>query len=181
MNQRAPAIIVLTAHDPSWAARFADEAENVRAALGDVLLELHHIGSTAIPGIVAKPVIDMLAVVKSVEMFDGSPLCLEALQYEALGEFGIPGRRYFRKDSAAGARSHQLHAFAIGSADIERHVGFRDYLCAHPSEAQAYADLKTMLAKRHAADARAYNNGKSEFIREVEQRAATWRRELPGA
>ena len=75
----------------------------------------------------------------------------------------------------------QLRAFAIGSADIERHVGFRDCLRAHPSEAQAYADLKTVLAKRHAADARAYNNGKSEVIREVEQRAATWRRESPGA
>lgn len=171
---------MLAAHDPSWAARFADEASLVTAALGGVLAELHHIGSTAVPGIVAKPVIDMLAVVWSVEALDASAPALAALGYEALGEFGIPGRRYFRKDSAAGVRTHQLHAFATGSADVARHLGFRDYLRAHPRAAHAYERLKQDLAERSAGSTRAYTSGKTAFVREVERRAATWRRDAPG-
>lgn len=163
---------MLSPHNPSWAGQFVDESSLAIAALGDVLIELHHIGSTAIPGIVAKPVIDMLAVVTSVDALDSSSPHLATLGYEALGEFGIPGRRYFRKDSAAGVRTHQLHAFAIGSDHIERHLGFRDYLRAHSGQAHAYELLKKVLAERYAGDMGAYSHGKTDFIREIERRAS---------
>ncbi len=178
---RPAGAIVLAAHDASWAARFADEASVVSAALGSLLVELNHIGSTAIPGIAAKPIIDMLAVVTSIEALDHAARYLEPLRYEAMGEFGIPGRRYFRKDSVAGVRTHQLHAFAIGSAEVERHLGFRDYLRAHPAEAKEYEALKLDLAARSGGDALAYSDGKTGFIREMERRAAAWRRGLPRA
>lgn len=165
---------MLAPHDVAWAASFADEAALVRAALGSVLIELHHIGSTA------KPIIDMLAVVTSIEALDQTPHCLEPLRYESMGEYGIPGRRYFRKDSVASVRTHHLHAFAVGAADIERHLGFRDYLRAHSAEAQAYAALKTDLAARPSSSGRAYGDGKTDFIREMERRAMVWRRGSSG-
>jgi GrpB-like predicted nucleotidyltransferase (UPF0157 family) len=169
-------VIVLAPHSATWAAAFECAASAVSDALSDLSIELHHIGSTAIPGVVAKPVIDMLGVVPAVEALDARAPRLAALGYEALGEFGIPGRRYFRKTAPDGVRTHQLHAFAAGSAEIQRHLDFRDYLRAFPAEAAAYAALKRRLAARCGGDMDAYSDGKTVFIRAVERRAAAWRR-----
>jgi len=163
---------VLVPHDPAWAEEFGREAGAIAAALGDVLLEVHHIGSTAIPRIVAKPVIDILAVVTAAGPLDGRAPRLEALGYRGLGELGIAGRRYFRKERAPGIRTHHVHAFAAGSPEIRRHLDFRDYLRTHRDAAKAYAALKRDLARRHPGDRRAYSEGKTEFIRDIERRAA---------
>ena len=171
--------IVLAAHSAGWAARFAHEAAAIAAAVDDLPVELHHIGSTAIPRIVAKPVIDMLAVVPTLDALDVRAPRLAALGYEALGEFGIPGRRYLRKNAHDGVRTHQLHAFASGSPEALRHLDFRDYLRAFPEEAVAYAALKQNLAERCGGDMRAYSDGKTAFIRAVERRSAA-RREDAG-
>jgi GrpB-like predicted nucleotidyltransferase (UPF0157 family) len=174
--RRAPgAAIVLAPPDPEWAAAFARESAAIAAALVGLPITLHHIGSTAIPGIVAKPVIDMLGVVPSVEALDARAPQLVAIGYEAMGEFGIAGRRYFRKDAPDGVRTHQLHAFAAGSPEIDRHLDFRDYLRAFPATAAAYAALKRELAARAGGDVRAYGDGKTAFVRDVERRAAGWR------
>lgn len=162
--------IVLVPHDPRWCDEFRRESVAVTAALGDVVLELHHIGSTAIPGVLAKPVIDILAVVTDIASLDSGPP-LERLGYQAMGEFGIKGRRYFRKTSKDGVRTHQIHAFAIGSPEINRHLAFRDYLRGHPDEAQRYSQLKQDLAQRFVTDIYGYSNGKTEFIRDIERRA----------
>ena len=162
--------IILMPYDSRWVDDFERESALVKAALGDVLVELHHIGSTAIPGIVAKPVIDMLAVVTDVAVLD-TRLWLEHLGYEAKGEFGISGRRYFRKNSAQGVRTHQLHSYTAGSPQIRRHLAFRDYLRSNPNEAQQYAKLKKDLAQRFATDIEGYADAKTEFIREIERRA----------
>jgi GrpB-like predicted nucleotidyltransferase (UPF0157 family) len=174
-------VIVLAPHSATWASAFEREAAEIEAAFQDLPIELHHIGSTAIPGIVAKPVIDMLGVVPSLEELDARAHHLEPLGYEGLGEFGIPGRRYFRKDAPDGVRTHQLHAFAVGSPEIQRHLDFRDYLRAFPAEAAAYAVLKQSLASRHGSDMRAYSEGKTEFIRRVERIAGAWRARSVGA
>jgi len=160
--------IVLVPHDPRWADDFASESALVKAAFGDVLVELHHIGSTAIPGIVAKPVIDMLAVVTDVALLDTRPW-LEHLGYEAMGEFGIQGRRYFRKTTPQGVRTHQIHSYTVRSPEIDRHLAFRDYLRNNPKEAQQYAQLKKDLAQRFAIDVEGYADAKTEFIREIER------------
>src|SRR5687768_14655919 len=144
---RPGGVIVLAPHSATWAAAFECEASAVLDALADALIELHHIGSTAIPGIVAKPVIDMLGIVPALDVLDARAHRLAAHGYEALGEFGIPGRRYFRKDSVDGARTHQLHAFAAGSPEIQRHLDFRDYLRAFPAAAAGYGALKQRLAR----------------------------------
>ena len=166
---------MLAPHSPAWAAAFECEATAILESLSDLSIALHHIGSTAIPEIVAKPVIDMLGVVAAVEALDARTHRLAVLGYEALGEFGIPGRRYFRKDAPDGVRTHQLHVFAEGSPDVQRHLDFRDYLRAFPSEAAEYGELKQGLAERCGGDMAAYGDGKTEFIRAVERRAAAWR------
>lgn len=167
--------VIVVPHDPSWAAEFARESRQVELALGDVLLAIHHIGSTAIPGIHAKPIIDMLAVVSDLARLDGQDAALQALGYEVKGEFGIPGRRYYRKDDSTGRRTHHLHAFQVGSPQIERHLAFRDFLIAHLEWAEKYGALKRRLAEAHPTDRNAYMDGKDGFVKEMDVRAAAWR------
>lgn len=167
--------VYLVPYDPRWPQQFADEASTMRAVLGGLLVEIHHIGSTAIPGITAKPIIDMLAVVSDLVAVDGRNAAMQILGYEALGEFGIAGRHYFRKDDAAGQRTHQIHTFQVGSPQIERHLAFRDFLRAHREFAEKYDALKRRLAELHPADIGAYTDGKDEFINEMDAQAAVWR------
>jgi len=167
--------VVLVPHDPRWAEEFAYESANVASALGELLVAIHHIGSTAIPGIRAKPIIDMLAAVRDLAALDGSGARLEALGYEAMGEFGISGRRYFRKDDGDGTRTHQIHAFEVGSPQIERHLAFRDFMSAHRDCAQQYEALKCRLAELYRDELASYSDGKDKFIKEMDVRAAHWR------
>ncbi|HEY7680345.1 MAG TPA: GrpB family protein, partial [Terriglobia bacterium] len=141
-----------------------------------IVVALHHIGSTAIPGIFAKPIIDILLEVDDVKGLDSRTSAMQGLGYEGLGEFGIPGRRYFRKNNSSGIRTHQVHAFQSGSSEIERHLAFRDYIIAHPQEARRYSELKRALAKQHPEDIESYMDGKDPYIKEHEQKALTWRK-----
>jgi GrpB-like predicted nucleotidyltransferase (UPF0157 family) len=168
--------VFLQPHDPQWADEFARESAEVARALGEALVAIHHIGSTAIPGIAAKPVIDMLAVAEALAAIDAAAPKLAALGYEAMGEFGLAGRRYFRKDNAAGERTHQIHTFQAGSPQVARHLAFRDYLRAHPETALAYERLKRQLAEEHSSDVNAYTDGKNMFIEAVDARAKKWRK-----
>ena len=100
---------------------------------------------------------------------------MESLGYEVMGEYGIPGRRYFRKDNREGIRTHNIHAFEAGSAEVERHVAFRDYMIAHPADACRYSELKRKLAEEHPQSMDGYMDGKDGFIKEMDRRAAQWR------
>ena len=91
-----------------------------------------------------------------------------------MGEFGIAGRRYFRRDNADGDRTHQVHTFQSGSPHIQRHLAFRDFMRAHPKLANQYADLKRSLAEAHPHDMVAYMGGKDAFIKKMEAKALTW-------
>lgn len=108
---------------------------------------------------------------------DSKRSAMEQLGYEAMGEFGIPGRRYFRKDDASGIRTHHVHAFQSGSPEIERHLVFRDYMIAHPEAAQAYSLLKQRLAQEYPGDKEAYMDGKDPFIKEHLAQAIASQRE----
>ena len=164
--------VLMEPHNPDWTRQFQLEAARVTSALGSTAVDVHHIGSTAIPGIYAKPVLDLLLVVDSVTALDNKQSAIEALGYEARGEYGIPGRRFYRRDNADSDRTHQIHAFETGSPQIARHLAFRDYMIAHPDAAQAYSDLKRELAAKHPNDIEAYMDGKDAFIQEVDRRAA---------
>jgi GrpB-like predicted nucleotidyltransferase (UPF0157 family) len=167
-------------HDPRWRDAFEAEAKHASAALGENVLAVHHIGSTAIPNIYAKPVVDLLVEVGDIAEVDGRSSAMESLGYEVMGEYGIPGRRYFRKVNQEGIRTHNIHAFETGSAEVERHLAFRDYMIAHPGEAQRYSELKRRLAEEHPQSLDGYMDGKDGFIKEMDRRAARWRTSQAG-
>jgi GrpB-like predicted nucleotidyltransferase (UPF0157 family) len=162
-------------YNPTWPTEFARESASIAAALGDLHVAIHHIGSTSIPGMDAKPIIDIIAVVTNIDEVDGRNAHLQALGYVPMGEFGIPARRFFRKDNSAGHRTHHIHAFQRGSPQIDRHLAFRDFMIAHPDYAQQYATLKRRLAAAYPTDIEAYMDGKDEFIQQIDAQAAIWR------
>lgn len=163
-------------HDVKWRDDFEKERGLICDALGQTAVAIHHIGSTSIPSIFAKPIIDILLEVNSFQHLDKEVPALARLGYEAMGEFGIPGRRYFRKLNAYGVRTHHVHAFETGDSGIVRHLAFRDYLITHPTEAQTYSTLKKALAKKYPNDIESYMDGKDAFIKETEAKALTWQK-----
>ena len=167
--------IEVVPHTSEWRNIFEAEAKLIAAALGGNVVAIHHIGSTSIPGIYAKPVIDLLIEVKNITEVDSQSAAMQSLGYEVMGEFGISGRRYFRKDNREEIRTHQIHIFESGSAQVKRHLAFRDYLIAHPADAQKYSELKRTLAARHSQNMDGYIDGKDEFIKETDRKAARWR------
>lgn len=164
-------------HDPGWSAAFAKEAARIRSAFGTSPIELHHIGSTAIPGILAKPIIDSLGVVHTLADADAKAEALAGLGYEAMGAYGIEGRRYFRRTDASGKRTHHLHVFRAASPHVERHIAFRDYLRAHSHIAAQYSALKAQLTRAETVIAEEYITGKDPFVRAVELDAVAWYRQ----
>ena len=166
--------IEVVPYDPLWPQEFEYAAGEIAIALGLCLLGIHHIGSTSITGIHAKPVIDMLAVVNDLTVVDQRTVAIEQFGYEPMGEFGIEGRRYFRRNDSTGRRTHQIHAFAVGSVHVKRHLAFRDFMCSHPVIADQYGELKRKLAEAHPYDSKAYMYGKDGFIKEIERRALAW-------
>jgi len=167
--------VAVILHDPKWREVFEVESKRVTDALGENVVAIHHIGSTAIPDVYAKPIIDLLVEVKDIVKVDGQSSSTESLGYEVMGEFGIPGRRYFRKDNQEGARTHHIHTFKVGSEQIERHLVFRDYMIAHPEDAQRYSELKRRLAGEYPTNIDGYIDGKDRFIRGMDKKAAQWR------
>lgn len=151
---------------------FEAEKEKLEAVFGEELIDVHHIGSTAVPGLKAKPVIDMMPVVKDINAVDQYDAEMSELGYEGLGENGITGRRYFRK--GGDERTHHIHIFEEGSHDIIRHLAFRDYLRNHEDARTQYGELKKNLAIKFPNDINEYMDGKNQFIKETEQRALEW-------
>lgn len=170
--------VLVVPHNPSWQYEFAAEAKRICIAFGELPIAIHHIGSTAIHGIFAKPIIDILLVVRDLQAVDLKTEGMVALGYEAMGEFGIPGRRYFRKNTPHGVRTHHVHTFEQGSPDVQRHLVFRDYLNAHGAAAKAYSSLKQHLAASFPYDIEAYMKGKDSFIKEHEAKALEWQRQI---
>ncbi len=153
---------------PDWLETLERERARLAASLGALLLEIHHIGSTAIPGIRAKPIVDLLPVVTSVAELDAARERVEALGYGWWGEYGLSRRRYCTLDGPAGERLVNAHFYAFGDPEIERHVAFRDYLRAHPDAAQEYEAVKARAAALHPQDVNDYNDGKAEWIAAIE-------------
>ncbi|ALB62745.1 hypothetical protein AFK62_09635 [Cronobacter condimenti 1330] len=159
--------ITLEPYDPAWPARFDEEAQRVRATLGAVARIVHHIGSTSVPGLAAKPVIDMLLEVSSLAALDACNARMQALGYTPRGEHGIAGRRYFIKGDSA--RTHHLHAFETGSEHITRHLAFRDYLRRHDDAANEYQRIKFAAARDSGFQSDSYSEQKTAFIERIER------------
>lgn len=149
-----------------WKTKFDEESEFFKGIIGSVCVEIHHIGSTAVKGIKAKPIVDILAVVQSHQVLDQSTSALIKLGYEVKGENGLAGRRYFQKD-VNGERAFHIHAFEEGDRQIDSHFKFRDSLRNSPVLASEYEQLKIALAQKHAHNKPAYTKAKHTFIQRV--------------
>lgn len=167
--------VIVTNYDENWVQLFNNEAENIREIFKDEIVEIHHIGSTAVPNLKAKPIIDIMLIVKDIEIVDTFNAKMIEIGYEPLGEFGIKGRRYLRKGGEN--RTHQVHIFQFDNEfEIERHLAVRDYLTLHIKEAKEYGELKERLANEFPKDIEKYIIGKDEFVKNLEWRAIEWRK-----
>lgn len=170
-----PIEVELVAHDPRWAQAAAERARALAAAIGPALIGVEHIGSTAIAGIRAKPVLDLMPLVRDLAELDARRGEVEALGYQWWGEYGLPGRRYCTlSDPDGGRRRVQAHCYASGSAEAIRHLAFRDYLRAHPDIAADYDALKQRCRDRHPMDSHAYSECKNDWIQRVQAQALRW-------
>jgi GrpB-like predicted nucleotidyltransferase (UPF0157 family) len=176
MEEKPDIIAVqLAPHRAEWADMAKAESARLKAALGDNLETVHHVGSTAIPGIMAKPIVDLLPVVRSIEKLDAQESVVRALGYKWHGEFGLEGRRFCTfADPKTGKRIYQLHFFTDGSQDARNMLAFRDYLRAHPFIAKAYEMEKLRAASAQPNDTTLYNKEKNDWIKRVEADALAW-------
>ena len=155
--------------DPDWPRRAEALAAELSALIGPPLLACHHIGATAVPGLPAKPVIDLLPEVTDLDALEAARPALAAAGFEWLGENGLPRRRYLRR-IRDGQREAHCHAYAKGDPDIARRLAFRDHLRRHPADRDAYAALKRCCAES-ATSREAYGACKDAVIKRIEARA----------
>jgi len=156
--------VVLAAPNPAWADMFLELADQFRSACGDRFAAIHHIGSTSVPDLAAKPLIDMLPELNNPD--EGAKLAplLEPLGFVHLGAYGIEGRHFYRRKAAI---SVNVHMFEKGHIEVERHLVFRDALRSNEKLRAAYQKLKEELAARFPNDVDSYAKSKSDFIEKV--------------
>ena len=168
MDTHAGGGVHLSPYTPAWRWRFLLERLRFWVGLPDRVLRIEHIGSTAIPGMPAKPIIDIMIVVAGYEGASGNIRALERLGYEYKGENHELRQHHLVKGSPT---THTLYLVEPGNEELVARIRFRDYLIDHPEAARAYAGLKTELAVRHATDLKAYQEGKLEFVRGIAEMA----------
>ncbi|WP_276837087.1 GrpB family protein [Megasphaera stantonii] len=172
--------IIVVDYDPCWEQQYLAEAKTIRAILGENYTAIFHIGSTAVRGLKAKPIIDIMPVVCSIAAVDEKQGALEEIGYEYLGEFGMAQRRYLRK--GGDERTHQVHIFQeTDRINIERHLAVRDFLRAHSEIARQYGALKESLARRYPYDIEGYCDGKDAFVKDLERQALRWKQNAPSS
>ena len=165
-----PQHITVVDYDPKWPLRYAEERKRIAEILKENCISIYHMGSTSVPGLAAKPIIDIMVVVKSLEKADAVAEKFSEIGYDYLGEFGITGRRYLRK--GGDERTHQIHIFQADDwNNIGRHLAFRSYMLTHEKERDEYAKIKKGLAEKFPYDIDGYCDGKENFMREMEQHA----------
>jgi len=162
--------IEVVGYDPKWPELFQTESRLLKKLLGRNCMAVYHIGSTAVEGMMAKPIVDILVAVKDLEKVDAVQSKLETAGYEALGEAGIPGRRFFAK--GGDVRTFHVHIFAeTDQENIQRHLAVVEYLKSNEKRREEYSELKTYLAQAYPEDPEGYWEGKSYFVAQLEQEA----------
>jgi len=164
--------IIVADYNPNWVKIFATEKRLLTKAIGENALKIEHIGSTSVEGLVAKPIIDILIEVKSLNDLELATQNMIALGYIVKGENGIAGRRYFQK--GGNHRSHHIHAFQTGDINLLRHRAFKEYLIAHPKIAIIYGRIKTEAALICGNNSEVYMENKNDFIQKYETLAIKW-------
>jgi GrpB-like predicted nucleotidyltransferase (UPF0157 family) len=177
MEKYGAGSIVVSDYDPNWPILFEQESTRIRKALGSFALAIEHMGSTAVPGLPSKPIIDLLVGVPSLE--EAKERWIEpigSLGYNYVPEYvsWLPGELFFRK-GPPGPWTHHVHLMEPSYPRWEVLLVFRDYLRAHSEAAQAYANIKRALAASSVDDIEAYRTGKHIFVEETTAKARAWR------
>ena len=166
--------IELVEHDPRWALAFDEERSALEGVFGEQAVAIEHIGSTSVPDLCAKPIVDVLVGLRELELTDEQIAAMEKRGYRFLGEHGLPGRLFFRKEP----RTHHVHVVEHGGEHWVRQITFRDALRSDAEERRRYDEFKRRLAAEgHPRET--YTELKTPFIREVEVRARARRASQP--
>ncbi|QQK79942.1 GrpB family protein [Salicibibacter cibi] len=168
--------VEVTPYNKNWPTMFEEEANKLYNIIGPEIIKIHHIGSTSVKGLKAKPIIDIMPVVKRISSIDKYNPAMIDIGYEPKGENGVQERRFFQK--GGDERTHHVHIYEAGSFDIERHLAFRDYLRTYPDVIKTYADLKDELSKRFPYDVASYTKEKGQLVSEIESKAVVWYQNL---
>lgn len=160
-------------YDESWIIAYCEEAELIKAIFGVDLLNIYHIGSTSIPGMAAKPIIDILIEVQALNRVDSFNSAMKNSGYISRGENGIKNRRYFVKEKD-GNRTHHVHIYQTGAKEIARHLAFRDYLIDTPVEAEKYRLRKQEISQVYPANVKLYQEMKSSLVHDLTEKALNW-------
>ncbi len=168
-------------YDPNWIWEFEMHKLKLTEILGDETLDIQHIGSTAIPGMVAKPQIDILVVVKDVDRIKSKYGAMLAAGFEHRGDYTGIGEEYFTEDDQEGRRLTSIHVLPRGHPEIEELMDFRDFLIADEDARELYITAKRELFASHRGDYSAYDAGKQQIIETIRQRVEEWKSKIPGS
>jgi GrpB-like predicted nucleotidyltransferase (UPF0157 family) len=163
--------VVIVDYDASWPVRFAEERARLAPAIAPFARSIEHVGSTAVPDLCAKPIIDLLVTVEQLGLAQRYAAALTTVGYVLRADTADTERYAFGKRDVQGKRpipGYNLHVVQHGGVEHQRHLAFRDYLCSHPDAARAYGDLKRRLATAFGNDRDGYTQAKSAFVRSIE-------------
>jgi GrpB-like predicted nucleotidyltransferase (UPF0157 family) len=178
LDDRFDPAVRIVEYDPEWPALADAEIRAIHEALGDIAVCVEHVGSTAVPGLAAKPILDLQLSVEAIEPRDRYVQPLERLGYLFVTAPESPDYHLFAKPPER-PRTHHLHVCGVGSEHELRHLAVRDFLRAHTDEAARYEALKRDVAARHPQDRLAYIDGKEAYVTALERRAVAWARGEP--
>jgi GrpB-like predicted nucleotidyltransferase (UPF0157 family) len=162
-----PAPVIIVPYDPAWPATFLGLRATLACALDDIALDIVHVGSTAVPGLAAKPIIDLVAVIESDARLPAAIERLARIGYAFEGDLGVAGRYAFRPPPPYDVHHHHLYVCAKDNRALKEQIAFRDYLRSKPDAAEAYASLKRAAADAHRNDRNAYTDAKTAFVTSV--------------
>jgi GrpB-like predicted nucleotidyltransferase (UPF0157 family) len=161
--------VIIEPYDPTWPIQFEGYRAAIAGAMGDLALEIIHLGSTAVPGLAAKPIIDMILVIAAEADLAETVRRLATIGYRFEGDLGVTGRYAF--DYPPGTARHHLYVCPLGAPAIERQIAFRDYLRRHADQAAAYEALKRASAIKFRDDRTGYTDSKREWVEQALERA----------
>ena len=159
--------VVVMPYDARWARDFLEIREELQAALGPLAMKIEHVGSTSVRGLAAKPIIDIDVVIRDTSLFGDVAAALAKIGYYHEGDLGIAGREAFGYDGKAHLRAHHLYVCARDSAELKRHIAFRNYLRANPDAVRAYGRIKEEGARLYPDDIEKYIAHKAPFIEKI--------------
>ena len=159
--------VVVLPYDAQWGQDFLKIKDELIDALGQLAVSIEHVGSTSVQGLSAKPIIDVDVVIKDYSVLDSVIISLENIGYRYEGDLGIAGREAFKYDGKEHLRKHHLYVCPQDSAELHRHIAFRDYLRSHPEAAREYGRIKEEGARLYPFDIDGYIEYKSPFIEKI--------------